>query len=415
MMAVSTATVADRLVTAFNKLRFLRGNLHLIIIWPIAVLILCVVGWSALLAKLNEDRQDTENFALREVAALSTSYADHLTRTMEAVDQITLHVKYEWILSNGRLQLENVKETGLIPATSLLNLSIVDRNGVLVTTTIPGAKPVSVSDRPYFQIQKHAAADSLYIGVPMLSRISHRNVIPFSRRLADRDGNFSGVVVVTVEPDYFTANYDDTTLGKNGFLGVVGGDRIIRATRIGYKVYPPEAPALISLPYFASKHGTVLAEGEESFRDKRNRYVGWRALVEYPLVAMSGLDQQDTLAAYRADRAASIQYAVWATIALIAFKFIAMFLSIRLAWRKYQLDEMQATYRVATEGGNEGFYIVRPIRDKREEIVDFEIIDSNSRGAEFFHGRREDLIGKKFQIFMRAPIFSARWKDCLKR
>ncbi|MEN3295722.1 MAG: diguanylate cyclase [Burkholderiales bacterium] len=60
-----------------------------------------------------------------------------------------------------------------------------------------------------------------------------------------------------------------------------------------------------------------------------------------------------------------------------------------------QLEFTQRTYRMATEGGNEGFYIVRPIRNQHAAIVDFEIIDCNQRGAAFVGLGRDDLIGKK--------------------
>jgi diguanylate cyclase (GGDEF)-like protein/PAS domain S-box-containing protein len=55
---------------------------------------------------------------------------------------------------------------------------------------------------------------------------------------------------------------------------------------------------------------------------------------------------------------------------------------------------MQITYRMATEGGNEGFYIFRPVCGGDGNLFDFEIIDSNQRGAELLGRRREDLIGK---------------------
>jgi diguanylate cyclase (GGDEF)-like protein/PAS domain S-box-containing protein len=60
-----------------------------------------------------------------------------------------------------------------------------------------------------------------------------------------------------------------------------------------------------------------------------------------------------------------------------------------------QLEFAQHTYRMATEGGNEGFYIVRPLRGANGAFVDFELVDSNRRGAEFLGLRRNDLLGKK--------------------
>jgi len=53
---------------------------------------------------------------------------------------------------------------------------------------------------------------------------------------------------------------------------------------------------------------------------------------------------------------------------------------------------------MATEGGNEAFYISRPIRDLDNVITDFEAVDGNERGAAFFNFSREDFIGRKLSL-----------------
>jgi diguanylate cyclase (GGDEF)-like protein len=85
-----------------------------------------------------------------------------------------------------------------------------------------------------------------------------------------------------------------------------------------------------------------------------------------------------------------------------------MALSLRLAWRKHQMKLLQATYRMATEEGNEGFYIARSIRDKQGKIIDFEIADCNQQGAEFFHMRRDRLLGQKL-----SNLYEGEHRDCL--
>jgi diguanylate cyclase (GGDEF)-like protein len=408
MMALKTGKTAVRLA-AHEKFRFVLRNPHLLIAWPIAALLIASIGWSALFAKLNDDRHDIENFALAEAAALSRSYADHLSRTLEAIDQIILHVKFEWQVTNGHLRLERIKEEGLFPPSSVFNVGIVDQDGKLVTSTFhnagSGGNNLNFENKQYFLAQKNAAEDFLYIGMPAIGSTSHRNMIQFSHRLADREGKFSGVVAVSVVPDYFTAAYDTMTLGGNGLLGVVGGDRVIRVTRTGQTVHPPDSQALISVPHFATQGGSALLNGNEWFRDKRSRYVGWQTVKGYPLIALTGLDEHDLLSAYRANHDDLIREARWATVALVAFVLIAMAQSIRLAWRKYQLEQTQATYRMATEGGNEGFYIVHPIRDRNGNSVDFEIIDCNQRGAEFVRQTRENLIGKKISLLYEGANF----------
>src|SRR4051812_8232 len=146
-----------------KKLGFLRTNFRLLLAWPIAAIILAALGWHLLLTKLDEDKRQIENTEFKEASALSRSYADHLSQTLEAVDQIILHVKYEWELTDGRLQLETIKEKGLFPPTSVFHVGIIDRAGRLVTSTFVDVRDnlssTSLNDRPYFLVQKHAIKD----------------------------------------------------------------------------------------------------------------------------------------------------------------------------------------------------------------------------------------------------------------
>jgi diguanylate cyclase (GGDEF)-like protein len=406
---LKTGISAGPLRAARERLRFLRKDPKLLIVWPLAALIFAGIGWAALLAKLDTDRREIEAFALHEVAALSRGYADHLSRTLEAIDQILLHVKYEWQLTNGNLRLETLKQEGLFPPSSVFNVGIVGRDGKLVTSTFRSTagdeSSPTFEGREFFLAQRNSPKDFLYIGGPALAPASQRTMIQLSRRLVDRHGDFSGVVAVSVVPDYFTAVYDNMTLGANGLLGVIGNDRLIRATRTGQTIHPPNSQAFVSVPPFTPQSESVLLNGNNWFTDKRSRYVGWQAVKGYPLVALTGLDAHDMLAPYQSTRGDLIREARWATAVLVAFMVIAMTQSIRLGWRKYQLEQTQVTYRMATEGGNEGFYIVRPIRNKEGTIVDFEIVDSNYRGAKFLGQRREAVVGSKISSLYTEAAF----------
>ncbi|MDB5762171.1 MAG: hypothetical protein JWQ21_1166, partial [Herminiimonas sp.] len=389
-----TARIKSGQVGRRDKLRFLRGNYHLALVWPIAAIGMCAFGWYFLLTGLNADQEALERNALKQAEVVSSTHADHLTQTLEALDQIVLHVKYEWQLANAQLQLEDIASTGLFPSNAGFYVAISDRNGKVVTASVRSSKPEGVGNRQYFLAHKNASQDSLYIGAPAVGHATKRNVLHFSRRLEDQSGSFSGVVLLSVTLNYFTTNYDYTTLGGNGFVGIVGNDDIVRATRIGGTIHNPGNEALVSGFHFPTQGGSTILVGADWFTDKRTRYVGWTAVKKYPLIAMAGLDQQDVLAPYWANRAVEIREGIVATVALVFFALIAMAFSMRLAWRKRQLDVTQATYRMATEGGNEGFYIACPVGNSNGTIVDFEIIDCNQRGAELYRCRREELIGK---------------------
>ncbi|MEN3365899.1 MAG: hypothetical protein V7606_3173, partial [Burkholderiales bacterium] len=196
----------------------MRGHLRWVAVWPVIALLLGGVGWNLLFSSLAAERQRIEANALSEASTLARGYADQLSRTLEAVDQILLHVKYEWHLAQGQLSLENIQAQGLFPPSSVFNVSIIDRNGKLVTSGMQGKYDLTLEDRHYFAIHKNAAADFLYIGPPVISRLSGKRVVLFSRRLQASDGSFDGVALVSVIPAYFTANYDTVTLGRNGLL-----------------------------------------------------------------------------------------------------------------------------------------------------------------------------------------------------
>jgi diguanylate cyclase (GGDEF)-like protein len=400
-------------VSARNKLRFLREKLGLLLFWPLIALIVIALAWQLLFAKLAEDRRDAERAALHEAATLASTYAEHLKRTLDTIDQIVLLVKLQWEDSNGMFQLENFKSKGLFPGAAPFNLSIVDRNGMRRTSTLgPSANRSSpdVSDRSYFLTQQMAMSDGLYISEPTTGRSTGEMVIQISRRLLDQSGQFDGVVLLSVKTDFFTANYDEATLGPNGLLGIFGMDGAEKITRTGAAIHPSGPPLLAASPKFSDILGSGLLRGADWFTDKRSRYIGWQLVEGYPFIAVTGLDQSRMLAAYEATRASQTRTAMFATLLVALFTLTATGLSLGLSWRKYQLALTQMTYRMATEGGNEGFFIARPVRDEQHRIIDFEAIDCNQRGAEFFRLRREDFIGRKASYLYDAVTFAASMK-----
>lgn len=394
-------------VPALGWQSLMRSGLKYTLLWPLIALLVTSVGWISIHAELEEEKQRIEERTLRAAAAIARGYADQLTRSVQVVDQILLHVRYEWKLSNGNIQLENNKQRDIFPASPLFNIGIIGREGILLTNTLPTEQQVNVSDRRYFNVQREASEDRLYIGETAIGRVSRRNVVQFSRRITDVDGSFNGVVRASVAPEYITASYDSVTLGQHGLLAVIGNDLQVRAVRIGEKVSSADTSALrisaLSLPetresVFAKANGSTLVPGTVWFEDKRNRYIGWQHLRDYPLIAVAGLDAEDAFASYLTERREVIQRALLSTVVLLAFTAAAMWLSARLAWRKHQIEVTQAAYRLATERGSEGFYICQPVYEGRGEITDFEITDCNQTGADFYRKTRAEMLGARLSV-----------------
>ncbi|MDQ9171402.1 EAL domain-containing protein [Oxalobacteraceae bacterium R-40] len=372
---------------------FIRGNLHRLFLWPVIGLLVGTIGWSLLLKDLAAEKRQVEIIALREAEILARAYAEHLSRSIEAVDHISLYVKNGWELTGGFFKLEDMEQIRNFPLDNGFYVSIIDKDGDLVTSNIPKPAKTNVADQPYFKAHLNSS-NLFYIGMTRIGNFSHEYVIPFSRRLSDESGNFAGVVLVSVLPANFIAGYDEITLKQHGLLAVIADDNTVGLSRIGNRIFLSKEGPLREVPTFASSTSQIL-DGEKWFADKRTRYVGWQLTHEYGMTTLAGLDQEEMLAPYWQHRSESIRNAILLTFGLALFTLVTTYSGLRLSWRKKQFELMQSTYRAATEEANEGFYILRPILDADGQPSDFTIDDCNEHGARFFQRNRESVIGKR--------------------
>ena len=381
-----------------QKLNFVRRTPSVFTAWLLFSLAVGLIGWGVLLANLKETRSVVETRALHEANALARTHADRLSRSLASVDQVTRHVRLEWQLSGGHLNLQKLMEEGLFPPPTLYYVTLIDRDGMPIASTAQNFAPTPVVAHDFFIAQRDARTDSLSISPPVTAGQANHNVLQLARRLTDASGAFAGIVLVSVAQDFFTANYDATVLGPHGLLGMLSNDRAMEVVRIGENQLPAEISAFSAVPRLTALSGSALWPASV-FDDRRARYLGWHPVHNYQMTAVIGLDEADTLAQYYAGRHSAIWYAAWATTALVILTAMAIVLSAELAWRKHRLGLAQGTYRLATEEGSEGFYIVQPVYDRQGVVTDFMVLDCNQPGAEFFNVRPQELIGKTVSAF----------------
>lgn len=382
-----------------SPMAFIKGNLAAIAIWPVGCLALAVIIWSITLSIIKSDHEFVEQNARANASYIATSFAQHLTRLLDQADQLAIHLRLDWQQSNGQLHLDNPLGSSLFPNNGLLSATILDRNGAVVTSTRSVKPGVSVAKMAYFLVQRNATEDHLHIGPMISAGLFEKPTIQLSRRLQDAGGAFDGVIVISAEPAYFTAFFDSASLGQADLLAVTDKDKdsAIRGSRIGNRVYPSDSPAIRHMPIRVPvQRGVTTASDSTIFADGETRYLAWQALSAYPFVTLVGLSQQHLLAPYLATWETYHQGAMSASAFLLALSLIGILMSVRMARRQYQSEEVKRTYRIATEWGNEGFYMLSAIFDSEQHLVDFLIEDCNERGALLIGKLREQLIGSRF-------------------
>lgn len=368
-------------------------NLVQLAIWPVAALLLVIVLWTETNLTLDDDWRMASTHATTNATALAKSYAAQLLRTLEQIDQLTLDLKDEAEDPSAHLNLERKHSRGMFPEESLLYATILNSKGEIVTTTFSSEVRPDESDLDFFLQHKNSCCLGLLITTAETGRREGHPVIRFSRRINHPDGSFNGAAVVAVEPGFLVSFQDEEFSGVADFVSARLTSGPLLASKLGgtsprAQVYYRQSPA------FPSISGAKLESGEK-FVDMKPRFVAWKKLQKYPVVAIAAISEDEVLARYRTVVKNRESIAAGGSIVIVLFAFIGMALSHRLAVRRQREAEARATYRLATDAANEGFYLIRPDFSRQGEIVDFRIEDCNDRAAELFGMTREALMGSR--------------------
>ncbi|HWT71567.1 MAG TPA: EAL domain-containing protein [Oxalicibacterium sp.] len=383
---------------------FARLDLQLVACWALVALLLIGLLWSAIFSKLDSDRKMLEETASRQALSISQAYAQYLARTLEQLAQLSKQIKYGWEKSGGTASLEEMSRKGVFDIPQFASVAIYDAAGKPVTTSIQVRRPFTITDREYFQFHKTHRENVMRIGPPAIGRLSGKKIIQITRRLEKVNGQFAGVLVIGIVPDYFTLFSDDPILGKGGILAFVGEDGIERMSKFSREQI--DSPSLLAMPVGDGNEIGSVQPGAHLFSDGKTRFAATEKIAGYPFYAMVGLSRDDVLLPYQRNRTMYMRIGFASTAIILLFAFAAALMSLRLIWRRQQTAAIRETYRIATEGGNEGFYIILPRRDRNGFIEDFEIVDCNEKGAEFFGVSRDRFIGKTVSAFCFDEHFS---------
>ena len=384
---------------------FFRRGILQILAWPFLCIILTTGLWYWTDSKIAAEKQAYEKKALEEASALCKDYAQYLVQAIEQANQITLQLQNGWEQSHGNLNLQELTQGGIYRNPQIVNLMVVNRDGKPATTILTPTQSFSYEDREYFLYHKNDDSKALLIGKPVVSRMTGRPSITFTRRLSAPQGAFDGVALVAFEPHYLTAFYAGSFPGKTGLLMAAGLDGTLRSATIGNATQDPKSAALRAVPLFNSPEGASYLSGEQFFGDKLSRYVAWKTLEDYPLVAMVGLSEQEYFAPHQETWETNRRVTISESIILFLFALVGAGMSARIVRKKHQEEEVRKAYRIATESGSEGYYMYEALRDKSGAIVDFELVDCNERGAGFYDIEQKQLLHMKLSALYPATYF----------
>nr|WP_084688302.1 diguanylate cyclase [Paraburkholderia oxyphila] len=155
------------------------------------------------------------------------------------------------------------------------------------------------ADRPYFIVQRDHPDVGLYISDPYLSRLrGGEPSIALTRRLSHPDGSFAGIVLLTVNLEYFHTLFAGLSLGPHGSMSLIGHNGIMIMRQ------PYDLRIVGRSIKGASTYRHFLSEPEGSFSetasiDGTRRLYWFSNFPRYPLIIMVAAADQDIYAAWR--------------------------------------------------------------------------------------------------------------------
>ncbi len=360
--------------------------------WIVGLLVLVILLWLTTELSLRQEEQRLRSHTMHQASSLSNSYATQLRLLAEQMNQILRGIEVKWSDTPATMDLERDRRHGLFPDRGDFFIYILDEQGTPIKASSTSNEKNGFVQSGFFEKHKNACCLGLLITLENQSPQVDDRLIYFSRRLTHADGSFGGVAVISVRPEFLATFQHDALRGTHDFVSVRLNSGPLLATRLGNG--SGEAIVFyLDFPQFREDQGIRL-EPAEKFRDSKRRYVAWRKLDGYPLIALAGLTEEEAFSGYQILARNYRLTATTATLLFLIFAAVGIWFSQKLAARRRAEENVRSTYRMATDAANEGFYMLRPVSAIGGELIDFHIEDCNDRAAALLGSTRSCLTGK---------------------
>jgi diguanylate cyclase (GGDEF)-like protein len=253
--------------------------------------------WGSITVFLSFERQKAIDSAMMNTANLARAFGEHTARTIFGEDSTLVVLRA--MLQRDPSSFALIDWGNFAAFDGVLQYSLIDRDGKLAASSLGTDPNVPLNDREHFLHHAGSSEDTLYIGKPVSSGPSHKPAIQLSRKLNGPAGEFSGVIVSSLDQRKLTEFYEGIQVGKDGAISLIGLDGNVLAAR-GFKkdiTFVPKDSAM-QRRVRSNPEGSYITSG--SF-DGVARILSYRKVDNLPLIVTAGVSKAETLASHDSD------------------------------------------------------------------------------------------------------------------
>lgn len=288
---------------------------------------LLVMVWVAIYASLSSERTRVLADTRADTANLARAFDEHIQRTIAGLDQTLLYLRAEFQQAPDRFDLNRSVANNVILKRVSVQIARIDADGMLADSNVPGFTHMDLSDREHFRVHKAAVKDELFISKPVLGRASGKWSIQLTRRLEDGHGNFAGVLVVSLDPNYLGDIYGSIDVGENGAIAVIGTDGVVRVASHGGGGFLGKSLQGGAILEAVRRQEATTLESNGPL-DGIDRISSLRPLPNVPLSVLVGRSKVEAMAVY--DRSVTWHLLIGAAVTLaLGAALIALYRMVR--------------------------------------------------------------------------------------
>jgi PAS domain S-box-containing protein len=347
----------------------------------IAGLLLLAANWEA--DRQERVRMDSFRERITDLALVSETI---ISEELHEFDNSLLVLRQAYIADPERFP-ENIRLLRSGPlADSELLVVLVDRDGYLAYTDTPDVKPhLYLGDRKYFRFFADGGKDCLYIDEPTFGRVTKRYSLPLARPIFDKQGDFAGVVALSVKQESIASFEPRLQLSRDTAITVVNqGGAVVSRSRDLEKVQGTKLPADLLAPMLQGPVGIFL---NRSAADGLERFIAHRHVEneKTPLIVYVEVLSADVLRQIAMQRVVLMLGAGFTALVVI----ILMIVSLKGRKTSAQLVETlrrnrEQEYDTLTGTSLDGFWIVD---------ASARILDTNATFCSMLGYSKEEILG----------------------
>jgi diguanylate cyclase (GGDEF)-like protein len=356
-------------------------------IWGLSALMACVLLWLITHFAMESSEKEWLNQSREKSATLASGYRSQVEDSIDQIEQLSWFIAFMHAQGIRAEMLQQIIEK--LPARNAFNPLYTDAQGKVLVARLTSAIGLSVKDSRCFRHHQTFKSLDLYINAleDGVGPFAGRKVIRLSRRLNDRDGNFDGVVSITLLPEDLLKFGGDNELTMGDGIGLRFADgQWLTKKKLGSQ-----------RPIDEQSLDIASVQGDQMFSstiDGRPALIGWSKLQSFPISAFVSIDRSNAMRVHAdAEHVYHlIRYA--GTSLIIAICFACGLLHWRRKERALREQQVRNTFRIAVDGAREELYMVSLSASHDRTTRSYRIEDCNGQAARMAGRDREQLIGR---------------------